>query len=197
MPPSIILEVLKITEAEMDLREATREVEQLRWAMTPAELAERAGPLRGEQESLAVRTDRVGEEIEKLPDAASFGDEIGLLAAAESVMREATALLSIPDTGAPTIAAETEAIELLLRSRAAGGGGGGGGGGTPASSGQGSLAGNSAARSALALVGRGVAPAAVVEPRAVEQSTGDGAPEYPPEFREGLDRYFGELDGGR
>ena len=33
MPPSIILEVLKITEAEMELRDATREAEQAREAL--------------------------------------------------------------------------------------------------------------------------------------------------------------------
>lgn len=176
----------------MDLREATREAEQLRFAMTPAELAERAAPLATEQGTLAERTHAVGEAIRALPDAEAFGKEIDLLAAAESVMREAGAILSIPDTGDPAIAAETEAIEILLQSRAgSGGGGGGGGGSTPG----GSLAGGTATRPALALVGRGVAPSAVIEPRPVEQSTGDSSPEYPAEFREGLDRYFGELDG--
>ena len=50
---------------------------------------------------------------------------------------------------------------------------------------------------ALALVGRGGAAAAQVDARTVDQSTGDAAVVYPSEFREGLDHYFGELDGGR
>ncbi len=177
----------------MDLREATREAEQLRWAMTTAELDARAGPLAEEQGALATRVALVVGQIRELPEPEQFGQELALLGEVDAVMREADTYLRIPETGEVTIAAETEAIELLLRSRRAGGGGGGGGGTTPGAS----MAGGEATLSALALVGRGVAPQAEVESRLVDQSIGEAALEYPAEFREGLDRYFGELDGGR
>jgi hypothetical protein len=183
--------VLQITEAEMDLREATREAEQLRWAMTAAELDGRAAPLAEEQRALSARTRAVAEAIAALPDAAGFGAEIAVLGAADAAMGDAEGFLRVPDTGAPAIAAETEAIELLLQARRAGGGGGGGGGTTPGAS----SASGDAALSALALVGRGTASSAVVEPRTVEQRVGDGSLEYPAEFRAGLDRYFEEIDG--
>jgi hypothetical protein len=182
--------VLKITEAEMDLREATREAERLRWAMTDAELAERAAPLAEEQGTLSARTRDVAEAIRALPNAAGFGEEIALLGAADGAMGDAERLLRAPDTGPAAIAAETEAIELLLQSRR-GGGGGGGGGMNPGAS----TASGTATLPALALVGRGTAASAAVETRATEQRLGDASLEYPAEFREGLDRYFGELDG--
>ena len=53
---------------------------------------------------------------------------MALLGMVSQVMNEATDILARPETGPPAIAAETEAIELLLRSKRinpkAGGGGG-------------------------------------------------------------------------
>ena len=63
MPPSIILEVLKITEAEMELRDATREAEQAREARTAEQITSAAGPLAEEQEDLVFRTDNVIQDI--------------------------------------------------------------------------------------------------------------------------------------
>ena len=67
MPPSIILEVLKITEAEMELRDATREAEQAREARTAEQVAAAAGPLAEEQEDLVLRTDNVIQDIREAP----------------------------------------------------------------------------------------------------------------------------------
>ncbi len=68
MPPSIILEVLKITEAEMELRDATREAEQAREARTAEQVTAAAGPLAEEQEDLVFRTEDVIEDIRELPE---------------------------------------------------------------------------------------------------------------------------------
>ena len=65
-----------------------------------------------------MRVDKVIERIGQLPDAESeFAYEINLLGKVAGVMGEATGILARPETGSEAIAAETEAIELLLRSR--------------------------------------------------------------------------------
>ena len=113
MPPSLILEVLRITEAEMDLREGTREVEQARPALADA-YDDKAQPLAESQGDLGRRTREVVRKIRELPGGESdFAREIQLLTAVDGVMKEAHGLLRQPETGPVTIAAETEAIELL------------------------------------------------------------------------------------
>ena len=52
-------------------------------------------------------------------------------------MSDATEILARPETGGPAIAAETEAIELLLQSQRINPKGGGGGGSTPGGGGTG------------------------------------------------------------
>ena len=193
MPPSLILEVLKITEAEMDLREQTREVEQVRPGLEAEAYAKRVEPLEKQQSSLADRTDAVIDEIVALDDGATqFAKEIALLERVVEVMDEAMALLKTPETGPVTIAAETEIIELLLMTRRAGAGGGGGGS-TPGKS----NSGGDTNLSALALAGRGQAEGAKIGPRTVDQTSGKQAREIPDEFRAGLDHYFDELGGQR
>lgn len=192
MPPSLILEVLRITEAEMDLREETREVEQARDALAD-EYADRAQPLAGSQDSLAERTREVVRKIRELPNGEQeFAREIRLLTAVDGVMREAHELLLRPETGPVTIAAETEAIELLLQARRNRGGGGGGG-----SSPGGGNAGGNTNTPALALIGRGEADSAQEDQRTVVQSTGKSGRDFPEEFRAGLDEYFGTLEDGK
>ena len=138
MPPSIILEVLKITEAEMELRDATREAEQAREARAAEQVTAAAGPLAEEQEDLVFRADNVIQDIRELPEGEfEFERELQMLRGARAAMDEAFVLLDDELTGAPTVAAETEAIELLLRSRRSGGAGGGGGGSSPGSGGNG------------------------------------------------------------
>ncbi|MEC8511627.1 MAG: hypothetical protein VX015_05725 [Planctomycetota bacterium] len=192
MPPSVILEVLKITEAEMELRDATREAEQAREARAAEQITAAAGPLAEEQEDLVLRTENVIQDIRELPEGEfEFEGEIQMLRGARAAMDEAFVLLDDELTGSTTIAAETEAIELLLRTRRSGGAGGGGGGSTPGSGGNG----GTEATSALALAGRAIGAKDEVEERDVDRSTSRTASKIPAEFVEVLDRYFDALEG--
>ena len=187
-----MLEVLQILEGEINLRDETRVAEQARPALPAEEHVQQATKLSKTQDELRVRIDKVTERIRELPEGeANFGKEIRLLGMVSEVMHEATGILARSDTGSPAIAAETEAIELLLQSkrinpRAGGGSGaspGGGGGGTTQDS-------------ALALVGAGANDKEVREDRGVSQATGNTGPTLPEEFRAGLDEYFNRLERG-
>lgn len=184
--------MLRITEAEMDLREETREVEQARQALADA-YGKNAAPLARSQDQLAERTREVIRKIRELENGESeFAREIRLLSAVDGVMKEAHGLLGRPETGPVTIAAETEAIELLLQARRSSGGGGGGG-----SSPGGGNGGGNTNTPALALVGRGEGDQSKEDQRTVVQSTGKSGNDFPEEFRAGLDKYFGTLEDGK
>jgi hypothetical protein len=190
LPPSIVLEVLQILEAEVNLREETRVAEQARPAISKEEHSTQADKLSGTQHELQVRVEKVNQRIRELPDGeAEFAKEIRLLTAVATVMEEATGILAQPETGSPAIAAETEAIELLLQSRRINPKGGGGGGDTPGGGG-----GGTTNDSAIALLGGGVNDKEVREDHGVSQSTGDSGPKLPEEFRAGLDEYFNRLE---
>lgn len=190
MPPSIVLEVLQILEAEVNLRDATRVAEQARPAIERDEYMTRAEELSQTQDELRDRVDKVIARINELPEAASnFGKELRLLGTVSKVMTEATDILSQPETGKPAIAAETEAIELLLQSKRINPKGGGGGGATPGGGG-----GGTTTDSALALVGSGSNDKEVKEARGVSQATGESGTSFPEEFRAGLDEFFNRLD---
>jgi hypothetical protein len=190
LPPSIVLEVLQILEAEVNLREETRVAEQARPAIVAEEHRKQAGKLAASQRTLHERIDKVVGRIRQLPDAETeFAYEIGLLGQVGEVMGEATEILARPETGSPAIAAETEVIELLLRSKRFKPGGGGGGGANPGGGG-----GGKTVDSALALLGGGVNQKEVREDHGVSQSTGESGPVLPEEFRTGLDEYFNRLE---
>ena len=190
MPPSLVLEVMKILEAEIDLREDTRAVEQARPALEVEKYTAQTRPLAETQESLGKRVADVVQKIGELPEGpGAFAREIGILSRVEQVMLEAHDLLATPDTGPPTIAAETEAIELLLQARRINPSGGGGGGATPGGGGTGE-----AEQAALALIGAGDEVQANVQARSVQQATGVAGGELPAEFRSGLDAFFGALE---
>jgi hypothetical protein len=190
LPPSVVLEVLQILEGEVNLREETRVAEQARPAVTSEEYGRQAGALSKTQDGLHGRVVKVGQRIRELPNGArEFGRELRLLARVASVMDEATGILGQPETGALAIAAETEAIELLLQSRRINPKGGGGGGATPGGGG-----GGTTHDSALALMGGGVNDKEVREDRGVSQATGESGPSLPEEFRAGLDEYFNRLE---
>ena len=104
-------------------------------------------------------------------------------------MLEASVILETPETGPTAIAAETEAIELLLQSKRINPKGGGGGGSSPGGGGKGSTK-----DSALALIGKGLNQKEIREDRGVSQATGESGPVLPEEFRAGLDEYFNRLD---
>lgn len=188
-----MLEVLKVLEAEVNLREETRVTEQSKGAVSVEEHGQQAKGLTDTQEGLRDRVVKVVERIKELPEAEeNFGFELGLLNRVEGVMAEARDILARPDTGRPAIAAETEAIELLLQSRRINPKGGGGGGSNPGGGGKGQTQ-----DSALALIGRGQNEKEVREDHGVGQATGDTAPTLPDEYRAGLDEYFNRLERGR
>jgi hypothetical protein len=192
LPPSIVLEVLKILEGEINLREETRVAEQARAAVEQEKHATEATRLAESQRGLDERTIAVIGRIRELPDAEmEFGKELAMLAEVSGVMQEAVGILGTPDTGAPAIAAETEAIELLLKSKRINPKAGGGGGDTPGGGG-----GGDTQDSALALLGAGLNPQEVRQNRDPEQAVGESGATLPAEYRSGLDRYFNELERG-
>jgi hypothetical protein len=194
LPPSIVLEVLQVLEGEVNLREETRVTEQTKAAVVKEEYGKHATGLSGSQKKLEERVRVVIGKIEALPDAEEdFGKELRLLGLVASVMEDATGILARPETGNPAIAAETEAIELLLQSKKFNPkGGGGGGGSTPGGGG-----GGTTTDAAIALVGPGVNQKEVREDRGTQQATGDSGPTLPEEFRAGLDEYFNRLERGK
>lgn len=175
---------------EMKLRDETRELGNTQSVVKEEEFAKRARTLGDEQDRIKDHTDTVIGDIEALEGGSQkFGKEIGLLTKVVEVMGEASSILRRPNAGAEAIAAETEAIELLLETKrnnpnAGGGGGqpGGGGGGTTRSS-------------ALASLGPGGDPNANIKARPVGQATGRAGRDFPEEFRSGLDAYFSNLEG--
>ena len=130
--------------------------------------------------------------INDLPNGADrFGKEITLLTSVSRVMGDATSILASSDTGSAAIAAETEAIELLLQCKRINPKGGGGGGSDPGGGGTGTTQ-----DSALALLGSGLNQNERREARDVTQATGETGKILPEEFRAGLDEYFNRLEKG-
>ncbi len=99
-------------------------------------------------------------------------------------------ILAKPETGNPAIATETEAIELLLRSKRINPKAGGGGGANPGGGG-----GGTTTDAALAMVGAGVNQKEARDDRGIMQATGQSGPALPEEFRAGLNQYFSRLEG--
>jgi len=191
LPPSIVLEVLQILEGEVNLREETRVAEQARPALAKDDHGKQVRKLVGDQGALRDRVAKVVDRIKALRDGEKvFAYEIDLLGKVEAVMEDAGEILRTPETGKPAIAAETEAIELLLKSKRINPGAGGGGGSDPGGGG-----GGTTRDSALALLGRGLNEKEVREDRGVSQATGESGPSLPEEYRSGLDEYFNRLEG--
>ncbi len=191
LPPSIVLEVLQVLEAEINLREETRVTEQARAALAAGEHPKQATRLSVVQEALRERIIKVTERILQLKDAETvFAYELKLMGEVESAMHDTVAILARPETGKPAIAAETEVIELILKSKRINPGGGGGGGSTPGGGG-----GGITHDSALALLGKGANEKELREDRGTAQATGETGSTLPEEFRSGLDEYFNRLEG--
>ncbi len=191
LPPAIVLEVLQILEGEVNLREDTRVAQQAKAALEAEKFNAQAGKLSDRQKELADRVAKVVDRIRDLPDGETeFAPEIGLLGAVNGVMSEATEILAKPETGAPAIAAETEAIELLLKSKRINPKAGGGGGANPGGGG-----GGTTTDAALTMVGAGVNQKEVRDDRGITQTTGQTGPALPEEFRTGLNQYFSRLEG--
>ncbi|MDE0874842.1 MAG: hypothetical protein OSA88_13360, partial [Acidimicrobiales bacterium] len=190
LPPAIVLEVLQLLEGEVKLREQTRVAEQARPAVTDTDHVMTANGLSETQNSFSERMVAVVERILELPDAESeFDKEIGLLSQVAAVMAETTEILVKPETGPPAIAAETEIIELLLKSKRFNPNAGGGGGADPGGGGSGDTE-----TAALALVGAGLNENENREELSATQTTGTSGVPLPEEFRSGLDQYFNQLE---
>jgi hypothetical protein len=190
LPPSIVLEVMQILESEMNLRDRTRVVEQSREADSNQRYSEAATELAQTQATLRDRVEAVAEKIRNLPNAdEEFGKEINLMVQVDGVMQDAVRILQQPDTGRPAIAAETEAIELLLQSKRINPKSGGGGGSSPGGGGSGDTT-----DAAISLVGPGINEKEVRQERPVDQVNGKIDSDIPEEFRYGLDQYFDRIE---
>ena len=185
LPPEIVVEVMRIINREIQLREETRELEQAKEALTADEYRERSIALYDTQINLTEDTREVEAQISLLPDAHErfIQNQLAKVAQAAEVMEEVEDILAEPDTGPRAIAAITEVIEILLQT-----------GRVP----------NApmittappATASALMLLGIGDDTGrASIENRSPRQATGKTGRVLPEEFRQGLDAYFNALEG--
>jgi hypothetical protein len=192
LPPEIVLKVMKSLRGEMDLRDSTRELDDAELAIDHKAFVARAEQLSAEQMSISEIIEGAMDDIIALPQGEQrFGRELGLLRQVRPVMDESGEILRSPDAGAPAIAAETEAIELLLQTKRANPNSSGGGGSDPGGGGRAARA----SMAALADIGPGNDNAGFVSARPVGQATGHAGREFPEEFKTGLDAYFSNLEG--
>ncbi len=191
LPPEIVLKVMQSLRDEMLLRDETRENENAKPAVPLEKFTADAKNLGDTQSTISTHTASAITDIVALPDGeAKFGKELKLLKNVVAVMDENQGILNTPETGPPAIAAETEAIELLLQSKRSSGKGGGGGGANPGGGGRAATA----SEAALADLGPGADATSVVAARPVGQDTGVTGKEFPDEFKSGLDSYFSLLE---
>lgn len=191
LPPEIVLKVMKALRDEMKLRDETRESENAKAALEAKVYTKQAKDLASKQYGVRQNVRGAFDDILHLPAGnEKFGKELKLLDAVMRVMDEAGGILDKPDTGAPAIAAETEAIELLLQAKRPNPKGGGGGGSNPGGGGGAA----STTLAALADLGEGGDAGSNVDARPVGQATGKAGRELPEEFKTGLDAYFNKLE---
>ena len=191
LPPEIVLKVMQALRDEMKLRDETRELDKAKPAVDLPDYERRAMLLSAEQVRIAIVTQSAIDDVASLPNGPqTFQKELQLLTMVRRVMDEAGGLLETPDTGPKAIAAETEAIELLLQTKRQPPGGGGGGGGSPGGGGGAATA----SAAALSELGPGGDADSDVKARPVGQSTGRAGKEFPEEFKTGLDTYFNNLE---
>ena len=195
LPPEIIVEVLRLINREIQLREETREVEQAKDALTGEKYYERSEALSDTQYEIAEDTHEIAREISLLPNAntALIRRQLTKVSRAAEVMDEAESILAEPNTGPKAIAAISEVIEILLETqRMPNVPGGGNSGDSPGGGGQGLAA----LVSALNLMGIGDdSGEAFIEKRSPKQATGKAGRVLPEEFRQGLDAYFNAIEG--
>ena len=192
LPPEIVLKVMQALRDEMNLRDETREMETAKAGLAAEKYTADAKGLAGKQDEIGQHTASAAADIRALPEGEEkFAKELRLLAAVTGVMGEAHDLLDTPETGPKTIAAESEAIELLLQSKRQSPHGGGGGGSSPGHGGTASAPSNAS----LADLGSGEDAGKTIAMRPVGQATGRAGKEFPDEFKSGLDAYFNLLEG--
>ena len=185
LPPEIVLEVLRIIDREIQLREETRELEQAREAITTDAYTDRSLGLYDTQITLTEDTHEVAAQISLLPNAEEplIQQQLAKVAAAAEVMDEVEDILAEPDTGPKAIAAITEVIEILLQTCRIPN--------TPPIT-----TAPPATAAALMLMGIGDdTGTAFLENRSPTQAVGKAGRVLPEEFRQGLDAYFNVLEG--
>ncbi|MDE0016761.1 MAG: hypothetical protein OXU51_11270 [Candidatus Poribacteria bacterium] len=185
LPPEIVLEVLRIIDREIQLREETRELEQAKEAITTDAYTERSLALYDTQITLTEDTREVAAQISLLPNAEErlIQQQLAKVTAAADVMDEVEDILAEPDTGPKAIAAITEVIEILLQTCRIPN--------TPPIT-----TAPPATAAALMLMGIGDdTGTAFLENRSPRQATGKAGRVLPEEFRQGLDAYFNVLEG--
>ena len=185
LPPAIILEVLRIINREIQLREETREIEQAKKALTAKEYIKRSKSLNKTQKKLTSDSREVAAKIRALPNAGErlIQAQLQKVTRAATVMEEVQEILSRPDTGPKAIAAITEVIEILLET-----------GRIPNAPMVMKVPPTSSP--ALRLLGLGDdGNKAFIEERAPRQAIGKAGRILPEEFRQGLDAYFDALEG--
>ena len=185
LPPEIVVEVMRIINREIQLREETRELEQAKGALSADEYRERSMALYDTQVTLTEDTREVEAQISLLPNAQEpfIQEQLAKVGRAAAVMEEVEKILAEPDTGPKAIAAITEVIEILLEA-----------GRVPNAP----MVRNAPAATASALMLIGVGDdsgSAFIENRSPEQATGKAGRVLPEEFRQGLDAYFDILEG--
>lgn len=171
---------MKILEMEIALREETRGLQQAKRQLDTEKYRQDAGGLAETQQQLSDRAQAVIDFVLGLDNTEEFEKELDQLKKSRAAMNDAVAILSEPDTGAPAIAAESEAIEWLLMAKR--------------SKGPLTRDGENMTGSALALLGETDEEKAQVQQRVVQQSTGTSERVVAEEFRYGLDQYFENLE---
>lgn len=190
LPPWVVLEILRLIDAETDLRDETRSLEESHYVITEQDYIKRLKGQTKTQNELSTRTRRLIDDIKKLPEGESkFFKTIGMLTQATTVMDEVVDFFEEPNTGPPAIAAESEVIEILLATKRANPNSGG----APGDSAGGGSSGTTD-QAALTLHGDGNNANAKADEREVQQSSGGQAPSLPEEFRTGLDAFFNAID---
>ena len=185
LPPEIVVEVMRIINREIQLREETRELEQAKAALTPDEYNDRSIDLYDTQITLTEDTREVAAQISLLPNVQEglIQQQFMKVMQAAAVMDEVEDILAEPDTGPKAIAAITEVIEILLQTRRLPN--------TPMVT-----TAPPATAFAMMLMGLGDdSSRAFIENRAPRQATGKAGRVLPEEFRQGLDAYFNVLEG--
>ena len=186
LPPEIVVEVMRIINREIQLREETRELEQAKDALTADEYSARSIELYDTQITLTEDTREVEAQISLLPTAQEpfIQQQLAKVGSAAEVMDEVEDILAEPDTGPRALAAITEVIEILLQTRRLPN--------APMI-----ITAPPATASALTLIGIGDdSGRAFIENRAPRQATGKAGRVLPEEFRQGLDAYFDTLERG-
>jgi hypothetical protein len=185
LTPEIILEVIRIINQEIELREETRELHQSMGGIDDEAYKESGLELSQTQSELAEKSLELIEQIKKLPmqEHALMKKQIEKLTNAEVVMTEVAELLATPAAGPPTIAAISEVIEILLET-------------ARLPNAPMVVKAPPTITSALLLMGLGDDDSrAFIEERAPGLATGKTGRKLPEEFRHGLDAYINALEG--